>query len=338
VRTLKERYSRQTLFAPIGEEGQRRLASSSALIVGAGALGSAIANHLARSGVGRIRIVDRDYVEWSNLGRQMLFDEEDAREGLPKAVAAERKLKAINSDIEVEGVVGDITPLTMEASAERMDIILDGTDNFATRYLLNDYSFKAGIPYIYGGAVGSRGMSAPFVPGSTPCLRCMLPEATGGATCDTIGVISPIVDIVASLQSAEALKWLSGAREAVRRSLITIDIWQGSYFEMKFVSPRASCAVCGKGEYPALEATAIDHAVSLCGRDTVQVSGGKALNLDEWEKRLQRAASITRNPFLLRAELASGERLVLFPDGRVLVQGTTDIARAKSLYSRYIGN
>ncbi|WP_325176713.1 ThiF family adenylyltransferase [Paenibacillus alkalitolerans] len=333
-----DRYSRQMLFSPIGNEGQQSLRSSSALIVGVGALGNAIANHLARAGAGTLRLVDRDYVEWSNLGRQSLFDERDARAALPKAVAAERKLSAINSEVHIEAVVADATALTISDLIDGMDIVLDGTDNFASRYLLNDTCFKHGVPFVYGGAVASRGMSAPFVPGETPCLRCMLPDASGGATCDTAGVISPIVDLVAAYQSAEALKWLSGRRESMRRSLVTVDIWAGSYYEVKFGSPRESCPVCGKGEFPALEAAVGEEAVSLCGRETVQISGGAPLPLEEWEGRLSPVASVSRNPFLLRAELSSGERLVLFPDGRVLVQGTTDPVRAKSLYSRYIGN
>lgn len=336
---MVERYSRLSLFAGIGKDGLASLRSKTALIVGMGALGNAAANHLVRAGTGTVRIVDRDYVEWSNLGRQMLFEENDAREALPKAVAAERKLRSINSDVTIEAVVADATALQICDLMTGVDIVLDGTDNFATRYLLNDACFKYGVPYIYGGAVACRGMSAPFVPGRTPCLRCMLPDASGGATCDTAGVLSTIVDLVAAFQATEALKWLAGRAEEMRKSLITTDIWTGSHYEMKFGNPRPSCPVCGKGEYPALDAAETENAVSLCGRETVQITGSKPLRLEEWEQRLNgAAASVSRNAFLLRAELPSGERLVLFPDGRVLVQGTTDPMRAKSLYSRYIGN
>lgn len=336
---MKERYSRQMLFAPIGETGQQKLAESSVCIVGMGALGTVLANHMVRSGIGKVRMVDRDYVEPSNLQRQMLFDEEDARQALPKVIAAKEKLNRINSSVRIEAIFTDATAANIEELLQGMDLVLDGTDNFHTRFLLNDASFKLGIPFIYGGAVSSRGMSAVFVPGVTPCLRCFIKAAdSGGQTCDTIGVISPIVDIVASYQAAEALKYLAGAYEAQRNSLLTLDIWHNQYYEMKLGKPQESCPCCGQKLYPALS-RAKETLLSLCGRESVQISGHAPFDLQLWRERLAPAAiGVKENPYLLRVELTEGERLVLFADGRVLVQGTDDFVRAKSLYARYIGN
>lgn len=332
------RYSRQMLFKPIGPEGQRALAERSVLIVGMGALGTVLANHMVRAGVGTVRFVDRDYVEASNLHRQMLYDEEDAAMSMPKAVAAERKLARINSDVRLEAVVADTTAANVEQLLDGIDIVLDGTDNFSTRYLLNDACFKRGVPFVYGGAVASRGMSAVFVPGKTGCLRCLIqPSDSAGETCDTIGVISPIVDIVASYQAAEALKCLVGAHGARRGSLVTLDVWNNHYYELKLPPPRADCPVCSGSRYPALESVGDDGIVSLCGRETIQIRGRASFDLTEWRSKLKAVARVQSNPFLLRAELPEGERLVLFPDGRALVQGTEDPVRAKTLYARYIG-
>ncbi|ANS74247.1 thiamine biosynthesis protein ThiF [Paenibacillus yonginensis] len=335
---MLERYSRQMLFAPIGEQGQRTLMSKSILIVGMGALGTVLANHMVRSGVGRVRMVDRDYVEPSNLQRQMLYDEEDAEQGLPKVIAAKHKLSRINSSVELEAVFSDVTAANIEGLLSGVDLVLDGTDNFQTRFLLNDACYRQGIPFVYGGAVSSRGMNAIFVPGVTPCLRCFISSADGGGqTCDTIGVISPIVDIVASYQAAEALKFLVGAAEQRRGSLLTLDIWQNQYFEMKLGKPKENCPCCGLKQYPALDQQA-EEMVSLCGRESVQISGHEPFELEAWKDRLSPAVKETKlNPYLLRAELHEGQRLVLFADGRVLVQGTDDLIRAKTLYARYIG-
>ena len=332
-----ERYSRQIRFQPIGEEGQRKLAAGKALIVGMGALGTVLANHMVRAGVGFVRFVDRDYVEASNLQRQMLYDEDDVRESLPKVVAAKRKLERINPDVVLEPVVADVTARNVETLLEGIDIVLDGTDNFQTRFLLNDACYKYGVPFVYGGAVGSRGMTAAFVPHKTPCLRCLVqPSEDTGETCDRVGVIAPIVDIVASYQAAEALKLLVGAAGALRKSIVTIDVWRNHYYEMKFPEPLPDCPTCGKKMYPALEWDEAD-TVSLCGRETVQIRARSSFDLQLWKTRLEPVASVTVNPFLLKAELPEGERLVLFPDGRTLVQGTDDPVRAKSLYARYIG-
>ncbi|MBB6734255.1 ThiF family adenylyltransferase [Cohnella zeiphila] len=334
-----DRYSRQRLFAPIGDAGQAKLADSAVCIVGMGALGTVLASHMVRAGVGLVRLVDRDYVERSNLQRQMLYDEEDAAGGYPKAIAAERKLRRVNSEIRLEAIVADATSANVESLLEGMDLALDGTDNFQTRFLLNDACFRQGIPFVYGGAVSSRGMSAIFVPGVTPCLRCLISSGdSDGETCDTIGVIAPVVDIAASYQAVEALKYLVGDAEHRREALVSFDVWGNQHFEMKLGAPRKDCPCCQRKEYPALQA-APDEAISLCGRGTVQIAGSRPLDLERWRERLAPvAAGVKLNAYLLRAELPEGERLVLFPDGRVLVQGTDDFVRAKTLYARYIGS
>ncbi|HET7579796.1 MAG TPA: ThiF family adenylyltransferase [Bacillales bacterium] len=332
-----ERYSRQMLFAPIGEAGQRQLSGKCVCVIGVGALGSVIANHLVRAGVGHVRIADRDYVEESNLQRQMLFDEEDVKLTLPKAVAAERKLRKINSDVQVEGIVVDVTKETVGSLIEDVDLVVDGTDNFSTRFLLNDACFQKEIPFVYGGAVASRGMTAMFVPGETPCLRCMIPESGGnGQTCDTVGVLSPVVDVAASFQATETLKYLIGAKDHRRNTLLTFDLWENRFYEMAFSKPKADCPTCQQKIFPSLNESG-NEVTSLCGRETVQIHLQQAFELDEWAGRLSPAAKVTKTPFLLRVELSEGERLVLFPDGRTLVQGTEDLTRAKSLYARYIG-
>lgn len=334
-----ERYSRQKLFAPIGAEGQRKLSERAVCIVGMGALGTVLANHMVRAGVGKVRMADRDYVERSNLQRQMLYDEEDAERSLPKVVAAESKLKRINSSVEIEAVFADVTPGNIAQLLDGVDLVLDGTDNFRTRFLLNDACYAHGIPFVYGGAVGSRGMSAIFVPGETPCLRCFIPTAdSGGETCDTVGVIAPIVDIVASYQAAEALKYLVDDREARRGTLLSIDVWNNRQHELGSVHARPDCPCCGLREYPALVREA-ETTLSLCGRDSIQIAGHAPFELESWQRRLAPAArSLKANPYLIRAELPGGERIVLFADGRVLVQGTDDPVRARTIYDRYIGD
>lgn len=334
-----ERYSRQMRFAPIGAAGQEKLGASGVLIVGMGALGAVLANHMVRAGVGLVRFADRDYVEKSNLQRQMLYDEDDAAAGLPKAVAAERKLSRINSDVRLEPIVADVTAENVEPLLRGVDVVLDGTDNFRTRLLLNDACYKHGVPFVYGGAVSSQGMSAVFLPGETSCLRCLIgsdPDG-GGQTCDTIGVISPIVDIVASFQAVEALKLLVGAADARRKSLLSLEIWRHQLFDMKLPPSKPDCPTCGaRPGYPSLDVEE-SETTTLCGRDTVQVRSPKPFDLDRLAAALAPICAVERNPFLLRAALPEGERLVLFPDGRALVQGTEDIARAKSLFDRYIG-
>lgn len=333
-----QRYSRQMLFPPIGEAGQRKLAGSTVLIAGMGALGTVLASHMVRSGVGRVRMVDRDYVELSNLQRQILFDEEDARELRPKVVAAARKLARINPEVELEPFVADIGPSQVESWVSGVDLVLDGTDNFQTRLLLNDACYKQGVPLVYGGAVSSQGMTAMFVPGETSCLRCLIGSGDGaGQTCDTVGVISPIVDIVASFQAVEAMKWLVGAYRARRATLLSLELWEHQLMDMRLPPPREGCPTCQTGEYPSLHEKD-RREMTLCGRGSVQIVGPAALDLASWEQRLSRVAQVKRNEHLLRATLSEEERLILFADGRVLIQGTEDFARARTLYDRYIGS
>jgi len=335
--SIYERYSRQMLFKPIGSQGQANLAESRVLIVGLGALGSVLANHMVRAGVGFVHIVDRDYVEYSNLQRQMLYDEEDAKQAYPKAIAAEKKLRNINSNVRIEAIVTDVTPLNVESLLEGINLVLDGTDNFQTRLLLNDACFKAEIPFVYGGAVSSQGMAAMFIPSLTCCLRCLIGAGEGGAgTCDTIGVISPIVDIVASLQAVEALKYLVHDEEHRNKSLLTIDVWHNQWLDMLLPGPRQDCPTCGTNQYPSLQPSA-DDTTALCGRETIQIYRSQSFNLSVWADRLSASCQLFANPFLLKAQLPEGETIVLFPDGRALVQGTEDLVRARTLFDKYIG-
>ncbi|XEC93425.1 ThiF family adenylyltransferase [Paenibacillus tarimensis] len=343
----EERYSRQLRFGPIGRNGQEMLRRASVLIVGIGALGASLAQHMARAGVGTVRIADRDYVEPSNLQRQSLFDEQDALQALPKAVAAAKRLQAINSGVQIEAHVTDVTERTVEPLAAGVDLVLDGTDNAGTRLLLNEVCYRNGIPLIYGGVAGSSGMSAVFVPGVTGCLQCVIggnrdSAADEGMTCDTVGVISPAVDFTASLQAAEALKWLSGNKKAVRRSLLSYDLWTFGFREMQLPGPSSSCPVCGchadreYGSVPDVHRQLA--AAALCGRDTVQVTMPHPLPIREWERVLEeRGCRVMANPYLVRAELPGGHlRLVLFPDGRVLVQGTSDPDDAMIVCEKYL--
>ncbi|WP_371264718.1 ThiF family adenylyltransferase [Paenibacillus sp. CF384] len=336
----RERYSRQMLFPPIGVSGQQKIEAATVVVVGMGALGTVIANHMARAGIGTLRIIDRDYVERSNLQRQMLYDEDDVLQVRPKVVAAQRKLGFINADVTVEAIVSHVTAENAEELVAGADLVLDGTDNFQTRLLLNDVCFKRGIPFIYGGAVSSHGMTAVFIPGQTSCLRCLLGAGdSGGDTCDTVGVISPIVDIIASLQAVEALKFIVGATGAQRQGLLSLEIWQHQMMDLKLPPARENCPTCGLRQFPSLQAgNGGGGAVTLCGRETVQISGSRALDLEHMAAKLARSCELQRNPYLLKALLPEGERLVLFADGRVLVQGTEDLDRAQSLYDRYIGS
>ncbi|MFG6114332.1 ThiF family adenylyltransferase [Halobacillus sp. MO56] len=336
---MQNRYSRQILFQPIGEKGQAQLQQKTVLVAGAGALGTVASNHLVRAGVGHIRIVDRDFVEYSNLQRQMLYTEQDAKDMLPKAVAAENRLKEINPEVTVEGLVADITSENIEKLMDGVDVVIDGTDNFSTRYLLNDASFKLGIPFAYGGAVSSRGMTAFFVPGETPCLRCVVPDGAGsGQTCDTVGVIAPVVDMVSSFQVTEVMKYLTNNHKALRRDLYSFDIWHNQQFSMKLKDPVSNCTTCQTKAFPYLHTDNEQDYSVLCGRDSVQIHKREQFDLNTWQQRLQTIAEVKKTPFLLKATLDSGETLVLFPDGRVLVQGIDDITRAKTIYDRLIGS
>lgn len=334
-----ERYSRQVLFSPIGKNGQQKLHNCSVLVVGAGALGTVISNHLVRSGVGKVKIVDRDYVEKSNLQRQLLYTEEDAAKAMPKAAAAEQKLAEFNRDIDVEGIIANVTIDNVHSLMKDADIVIDGTDNFSTRYLLNDACFQAGIPFSYAGVVSSRGMTGLFIPDVTPCLRCMLPSnQEAGETCDTIGVISPIVDVIASIQVTEVLKYLTDNREALTKELLTMDIWQNYTYGMKLVKTRTDCPACQTREFPALTKRVNSSETTMCGRNTVQIHRLKEIDLTIWEERLSKIAQVKRTPFLLKARIKEDIAFVLFKDGRVLIQGTDKVEEARSLYDKYIGS
>ena len=340
----ERRYSRQILFQGIGASGQARIRRSSVLVVGGGALGSIASEVLVRAGVSRLRLVDRDYVDESNLQRQSLYDERDLAEGLPKAVAAQRKLQAINGDVEIEGRVEDLHAGNVIALLEGIDLVLDGTDNFETRYLLNDASVKTGVPWIYAACVGSYGMSFVVRPGVTACLRCLLEEepAPGTSpTCDTAGVIAPAVHAVSAFQLAEALKILSGRTEALTGAVLSIDVWQGRADSFRPQGKRGDCPACGLGRLEYLAGASESQTLTLCGRNAVQVRPARpaSLALEEVAARLRElgeASEIVVNSYLLRGRLA-GREFVLFPDGRAIVQGTQDPAEARSLYARYVG-
>ena len=338
--SLQEKYSRQMLFAGIGEEGQKRLLASSAVIVGCGAIGAAAAGLLVRAGVGRVRILDRDFVEPSNLQRQMLFDEDDARTALPKAVAAERKLRGINSSVAVEGLVSDLNPRNAEELLRGFDLILDGTDNFETRFLINDFAVLSGKPWIYAAAVASYGVTMTVRPGLTPCLACLLESSTSchglEETCDTVGVLGPIVNLIASLEVAEALKLLAGREESLHNRLISCDVWTG-HFQSVRVAQNAACRACALHEFSYLEGKAQPH-ITLCGRDSVQIhERGRALDLGALQERLAATVSDVRhNEFLLCFRVDSYQ-MTVFADGRAILKGTKDPAVARSLYARYIG-
>jgi molybdopterin-synthase adenylyltransferase len=338
--SLREKYSRQTLFAGIGEEGQARLLASSVVIVGCGAIGAAAANLLVRAGVGRMRVIDRDFVEPSNLQRQTLFDEADARDALPKAVAAERKLRAINASVAIEGVVADLTPQNVGELLAGFDIILDGTDNFETRFLVNDFAVKSARPWIYAAGVASYGLTMTIRPGVTPCLACLLETEGNGHgledTCDTIGVLGPIVNLIASLEVAEAMKLLAGREEALHGRLISCDVWSG-HFQSVRVARNPACRACARREFSYLEGEAQPH-ITMCGRDSVQLhERGRALDLAALRGRLAATvADVRQNDFLLRFRVPPYE-MTVFADGRAILKGTKDPAVARSLYARYIG-
>ena len=329
------------LFAGIGPEGQQRLLASRAAVVGCGAIGAAAANLLVRAGVGYVRIIDRDFVEPSNLQRQTLFDESDALHVLPKAVAAERKLHSINSSIAVEGVVADLTPRNAEALLSGVDLLLDGTDNFETRFLINDVAVKSGRPWIYAAGVASYGLTMTIRPAATACLACLLESGSAAQgldeTCDTIGVLGPIVNLIASLQVAEAMKLLSGRETALHNRLISCDVWTGRFQSLR-VTRNPECRACGLRDFPYLNGQAQPH-VTMCGRDSVQIhERRRALDLHELRNRLAPTVDEVRhNDFLLRFRIAPYE-MTVFADGRAILKGTKDPAVARTLYARYIGS
>lgn len=333
-----DRYHRQTLFSGIGKEGQRKLEHSFIVIIGCGALGTIIATTLVRAGIGKVRIIDRDFIEYHNLQRQVLFDEDDIRNQLPKAVAAQRHLNKINSSVETEGVVADVNYTNIERFIHGADLILDGLDNFETRYLINDASLKHGIPWIYGGAVSSCGMTMNVIPGQTPCFRCLHPNVLSGGmvlTCDTAGVIGPAPFITGSLQSAEAMKILLGA-ENINRDLILIDAWEGEFNRFK-ISSRADCPAC-QGKFEFLEARFGTRTTSLCGQNAVQVMNPEVqeISLQALATQLSPVGEVSYNEFMLRFAVDDYE-MVVFPDGRAIVKNTDDESLARGLYAKYVG-
>ncbi|SDN13912.1 ThiF family adenylyltransferase [Bacillus sp. OK048] len=337
------RYSRQILFSGIGKEGQVKLLRSKVAIVGVGALGTVCANHLVRSGVGFIRLIDRDVVDLSNLQRQSLFNEEDVNLNLPKAVAAQKRLNSINSSIKVDAVVKDLNLDNAEEVLAGFDVIIDGTDNFMTRYLINDVAVKYGIPWVHGAAVSSRGMFAVIKPGITPCYRCLFPQvpAGRGETCDTIGVLSPITDIIGSFQAMEAIKILVGA--ATNSNLEQIDSWDTSLFSMDISEGKnSSCPTCVNHQFDFLDRSSSlqETFTTLCGRETVQIYSREKRERDllKLGEYLKGNGKVTCNNFLLRFSPSEEISIVIFKDGRVLVHGTDDVVKAKALYSQYIGN
>lgn len=338
-RAFEDRYSRQILFAGIGAEGQRQLSASRIAIVGCGATGSALASLLARAGVGTIRIIDRDYVEPSNLQRQSLFDESDAAESLPKAIAATRKLGACNAEIIVEPKVADLTPENIESLLDGVQLILDGSDNFETRYLLNDFAVKNFLPWIYTAAVGSYGVTLNVLPGETACLACIFPESPQGAveTCETAGILNSAVNLAASIAGTEALKLLVGAQESLRPTLVSFDVWSNQRAEISARKARAGCRVCGKREFVHLAGEGRPH-ITLCGRNSVQIhERHRPIDFAEMSRRLKPHGSVRHTDFVLKFWLDPYE-MTLFPDGRAIIKGTTDASVARSLYARYVGS
>ena len=334
-----ERYSRQVLFAPIGEAGQRKLAQARIAIVGCGATGSALASLLARAGVGYLRIIDRDYVEPSNLQRQVLFDEADAAESLPKAIAAARKIAAFNSDITVEPHAADLTPDNVEDLLADVEIVLDGTDNFETRYLINDFAVDRGVPWIYAAGVASYAVTMNVLPGETACLACVFPDSPKGMveTCDTSGILNSAVNFVASIAATEALKLAIGVRDQLRRTLLSYDVWTNDLATVSADKPRPGCRACGKRDFVHLEGQGRPH-ISMCGRNSVQIhERERPIDFDEMSQRLAPHGPVKHNEFVLRFWREPYE-LTLFPDGRAIIKGTTDTAIARSLYARYVGS
>ncbi len=339
---MNERYSRQILFAPIGKDGQQKLTKSKVLLIGCGALGAAHAEILARAGIGFLRIVDRDFVEFSNLQRQTLYSESDALERLPKAIAAKNRLAEINSEIEIDAIVADVNFSNIESLVKDVDLILDGTDNFQIRYLINDACVKLKKPWIYGAAVSSYGTTMTIFPTETPCLRCIfeeMPDAGTSPTCDTAGVIQPIIASVSAIQTAEALKILTGNFDKLHRSLIQIDVWQNDWRKIKLSKPNADCECCAKRNFEFLEAEANEFSAVLCGRNAVQIAPSKSTNLDlkSLAERLKNLGAVKQNEYLLRLNVDEFE-LTVFRDARAIVRGTDDIMTARSIYSKYVGN
>jgi adenylyltransferase/sulfurtransferase len=339
-----DRYSRQFRFAGLGEAGQQALLKSHVTVCGCGALGTVIANSLVRAGVGHVRLVDRDFIETNNLQRQVLFDEHDVAENLPKAEAAARKLSSINSSVHIEPVVADIDRTNILGLVQDADVILDGTDNFEIRYLINDVAVKSNRPWVYGGCIGSHGQTMTILPGETPCLRCVFEAAPApgeGGTCETAGVLSPIVNIIASYQVAECMKLLIGRRDLTNRELIYLDVWENAYRRIR-IAPllgKVPCPCCQQRRFEWLDGIQGSQTTTLCGRNAVQVSpmNRGTLRFEDLARHLETLGTVTYNRFLLRFE-ADGCQVTVFADGRAIIKGTNDADRARSLYAKYIGH
>jgi molybdopterin-synthase adenylyltransferase len=339
--TFEERYSRQILFAGIGAEGQKRLAAGRVAIIGCGATGSALASLLARAGVGTLRIIDRDYVEASNLQRQSLFDEKDAAESLPKAIAAAKKIAAFNSSLVVEGKVEDVTPANIHSLLEEIDVIIDGSDNYETRYLVNDYAVKHALPWIYTAAVGSYGVTMNVLPEKTACLACVFPEPPSGLveTCESSGILNTAVNVVASIAATEAMKLLMGGEAAkrLRKTLWSFDVWTNEQAEISAAVPRPGCRACGRREFVHLAGEGRPH-ITMCGRNSVQIhERSRPIDFAELQRRLQSHGIVRHNEFVLKFWREPYE-MTLFPDGRAIIKGTTDTGIARSLYARFVGS
>ena len=339
-----DRYVRQMRYPPLGEEGQRRLAASSVLLCGCGALGSVLADTLTRAGVGHLRIVDRDFLETNNLQRQVLYDEQDVADGLPKAIAAAAKLRRINSQVEIEPIVADVDHTNIERLADGVDMLLDGTDNFETRFLINDLAIKLGLPWVYGGCIGDEGQTMTILPGETACLRCLMQEAPPPGTtptCDSAGILGPIVGVIASLQANEAIKILSGNRQAVSRHLNVLELWDNRIrqVDVSKLRDQVDCPACRRGELPWLAGQRGSHSAVLCGRNAVQLShtGDERLSLEMLAKKLEGIGRVTCNQYLLRLTVDEYQ-ITIFADGRAIIGGTDDIAAARTVYAKYIGN
>lgn len=338
---MNERYSRQILFPEIGKAGQEKLLNSRVLIIGCGALGASHAEMLARGGVGFLRIVDRDFVEFTNLQRQTLYSEQDAKERLPKAIAAKNRLAQINSEIEIEAIVADVNYSNIESLITGCDLVLDGTDNFQIRYLINDACVKLNKIWIYGAAVSSYGTTMTIIPNKTPCLRCIFEEMPGAGsspTCDTAGVIQPIIATISAVQVAEALKFLVGKTGKLHKSLMQFDVWQNDWRKIKLGAPDEDCKTCGRRIFEYLDSETVDFSAVLCGRDAVQISppNPAQINLQNLAAKLENLGAVKRNEYLLRLNIEDYE-LTVFRDGRAIIRGTDDVSQARSIYAKYIG-
>ncbi len=336
---FNERYSRQILFPPLGPKGQQRLAAARVAVVGCGATGSALSSLLARAGVGYLRIIDRDYVEPSNLQRQVLFDEADAAESLPKAIAAARKIRGFNSEIVVEPHVADLVPDNVADLLGNVQLILDGTDNFETRYLINDYAVSENLPWIYAAGVGSYAVTMTVLPGETACLTCIFPDSPKGMveTCDTSGILNSAVNLVASVAATEAIKLIVGARDKIRRTVLSWDVWNNQHAEVSAAQPRVDCRSCQQRDFVHL-AGQRRTPISLCGRNSVQIHERlRPIDFTEITRRLAPHGQVKHTEFVLKFWHGPYE-MTLFPDGRAIIKGTTDTAIARSLYARYVGS